>query len=111
MTSDVTIELAPTESPRSAAERTRLLENPGFGQVFTDHMVTARYSVDRGWHSARLGPYEPLVLDPATSALHYGQAIFEGFKAYRQVSGGIATFRPEANARRFNQSAARMAMP
>ena len=110
MTSDMTIELAPAESPRSAAERARLLENPGFGQVFTDHMVTARYSADRGWHSARLGPYEPLVLDPATSVLHYGQAIFEGLKAYHQPDGGVALFRPDQNAARFQRSARRMAM-
>ena len=97
MTTDLTIELAPSESPRSAAERAQLLENPGFGQVFTDNMVTARYSVDRGWHSARLGPYEPLVLDPATSALHYGQSIFEGLKAYHQPDGGVALFRPDQN--------------
>lgn len=110
MTSELTIELAPSESPRSAAERAQLLENPGFGQVFTDHMVTARYSVDRGWHGARLGPYEPLVLDPATSALHYGQSIFEGLKAYHQPDGGVALFRPDQNAARFQRSARRLAM-
>src|SRR5471030_2142194 len=111
MTSDLPIELAPNESPRSAAERVRLLEDPGFGQVFTDNMVTARYSADRGWHSAQLSAYAPLVLDPATSALHYGQSIFEGLKAYRQPDGGVALFRPEENARRFQRSARRLAMP
>ena len=110
MTSDLTIELAPSTSPRSAEERAGLLANPGFGQVFTDHMVSARYSDDRGWHDARLSAYAPLTLDPATSALHYGQAIFEGLKAYRQPDGGIALFRPEMNALRFQRSARRLAM-
>jgi branched-chain amino acid aminotransferase len=110
MTSELTIELAPSASPRSAEERARLLQDPGFGQVFTDHMVTARYSADSGWHSARLGPYEPLTLDPATSALHYGQSIFEGLKAYHQPDGGVALFRPDQNAARFQRSARRMAM-
>ncbi|MGZ4615455.1 MAG: branched-chain amino acid aminotransferase [Actinomycetes bacterium] len=110
MTADVTIELAPSASPRPAEERAALLQNPGFGQVFTDHMVTARFSPDRGWHDARLGPYEPLILDPATSALHYGQSIFEGLKAYHQPDGGVALFRPDQNAARFQRSARRLAM-
>jgi branched-chain amino acid aminotransferase len=92
-------------------ERARLLENPGFGRVFTEHMVTIRYRSDSGWSSGRLEPYAPITLDPAASVLHYGQAIFEGFKAYRQSDGRIATFRPDANARRFNASARRLAMP
>jgi branched-chain amino acid aminotransferase len=110
MTSDLTIELAPSQSPRSAEERARLLQDPGFGQVFTDHMVTAHYAADRGWYDARLGPYAPLTLDPATSALHYGQAIFEGLKAYHQPDGGVALFRPDQNAARFQRSARRLAM-
>ena len=107
---DLTIELAPTASPRSAEERARLLQDPGFGQVFTDHMVTARYSPGAGWHDARLTAYAPITLDPATSVLHYGQAIFEGLKAYHQPDGSVALFRPEQNARRFQRSARRMAM-
>jgi branched-chain amino acid aminotransferase len=108
--SDLTIELAPSASPRSAAERSALLQDPGFGQVFTDHMVTASYSPDEGWHGARLSAYEPLVLDPATSVLHYGQAIFEGLKAYSQPDGSVALFRPDQNAARFRRSARRLAM-
>jgi branched-chain amino acid aminotransferase len=108
--SDVTIDLAPSASPRSAEERATLLQDPGFGQVFTDHMVSARYSPEHGWHDARLTAYQPLTLDPATSVLHYGQAIFEGLKAYHQPDGGIALFRPEQNARRFQRSARRLAM-
>jgi branched-chain amino acid aminotransferase len=110
MPDDVTFEITPSQAPRSPAERARLLESPGFGQVFTDHMVTARYSADRGWHDARVGPYGPLSLDPATSALHYGQEIFEGLKAYQQPDGSVALFRPEQNAARFQRSARRLAM-
>ena len=107
---ELTIELAPSTSPRSAEERAAALASPGFGQVFGDHMVSASYDRERGWHSGRLGPYAPLVLDPATSVLHYGQAIFEGLKAYRQPDGGVALFRPELNAARFQRSARRLAM-
>jgi branched-chain amino acid aminotransferase len=91
--------------------RSNLLESPGFGQVFTDHMVSLRWSADRGWHDGKLEPYGPLVLDPASAVLHYGQEIFEGMKAYRQEAGPIVTFRPFANAARFRRSAVRMAMP
>src|ERR1700710_628278 len=108
--SDVTIDLAPSASPRSATDRTALLQNPGFGQVFTDHMVGARYSPDEGWHDARLTAYGPLTLDPATSALHYGQAIFEGLKAYHQPDGSVALFRPEPTPRRSQPPARRLAM-
>jgi branched-chain amino acid aminotransferase len=87
------------------------MENLGFGQVYTENMVRIAYSVDKGWHDAALVPYGPIALDPAASVLHYGQAIFEGFKAYRQKDGGIATFRPDANASRFRSSAERLAMP
>jgi len=109
--SEIEFGLHPTSAPVPAAERERLLADPGFGRVFTDHMVTIRWSVDRGWHDARLEPYGPLSLDPATAVFHYAQEIFEGLKAYRQASGPIVAFRPQANAARFNRSAARMAMP
>jgi branched-chain amino acid aminotransferase len=108
--SDLTIALSPSTSPRSAEERAGMMQDPGFGQVFTDHMVTARYARDRGWYDASLSAYQPLTLDPATSVLHYGQAIFEGLKAYHQPDGSVAVFRPEQNARRFQRSARRMAM-
>ncbi len=110
MTADLTIDVAPSSSPRSAEERARLMQDPGFGQVFTDHMVTARYTEGRGWHDARLAAYQPLTLDPATSALHYGQSIFEGLKAYHQPDDSVALFRPDQNAARFQRSARRMAM-
>src|SRR5215472_16830540 len=91
--------------------RVNRLKTPGFGQVFTDHMISLRWSADRGWHDGKLEPYGPLKLDPSTAVLHYSQEIFEGLKAYRQESGPIVTFRPYANAARFRRSAARMAMP
>ena len=98
-----------TSNPRPAAERDAVLANPGFGRAFTDHMVRAEYA-DGAWGEPQVVPYAPLVLDPATMALHYGQLIFEGLKAYRQPDGSIATFRPEANAGRFARSARRLAM-
>src|SRR6266568_2699115 len=108
---EITFELHPASDPVPAAERERLLADPGFGQLFTDHMVTSRWSAGRGWHDARLEAYGPFTLDPATSVFHYAQEIFEGLKAYRQASGPIVAFRPQANAARFNRSAIRMAMP
>jgi branched-chain amino acid aminotransferase len=109
--SEIEFTVRPSSAPVPADERERLLADPGFGQVFTDHMVTIRWSVDRGWHDARLEAYGPFTLDPATAVFHYAQEIFEGLKAYRQASGPIVAFRPQANAARFNRSAARMAMP
>ena len=101
---------APHPSPTPAAERDARLVDPGFGRVFTDRMVTIRYSEGEGWHSAQLGPRAPLSFDPSTAVLHYAQEIFEGLKAYRVADGGVALFRPDANARRFRASAERMAM-
>ena len=97
-------------APVPANERAALLENPGFGRVFSDHMATVRYGEDHGWRDARIEPRAPLSMDAATSVLHYAQEIFEGLKAYRLADGGVALFRPEANARRFRNSARRMAM-
>ncbi|WP_329455473.1 branched-chain amino acid aminotransferase [Streptomyces sp. NBC_01497] len=106
-----TIELKPSSNLVPAADRERILANPGFGRYFTDHMVTISWTEGRGWHDAQLVPYAPLSLDPANMTLHYAQTIFEGLKAYRAADGSVATFRPEANARRFQRSARRMAMP
>ncbi len=111
MTATAGIEKVLSASRRSDAEREALMADPGFGRVHTDHMVAIRWSAERGWHDARLTAYEPLQLDPSAMVLHYGQAIFEGLKAYRQPDGGVAVFRPEENAKRFNRSAARLAMP
>jgi branched-chain amino acid aminotransferase len=106
-----TIELKPSSHPRSDAEREALMANPGFGRYFTDNMVTISWTEGRGWHDAQLVPYGPLSLDPANMTLHYAQEIFEGLKAYRRPDGSVATFRPEANAARFQNSARRLAMP
>ena len=105
------IEVVPGVPTRTPAERAALMADPGFGRVHTDHMVTVRWTEDRGWHDARLAGYAPLQLDPSAMVLHYGQAIFEGLKAYRQPDGGVAVFRPQENAARFARSAARLAMP
>jgi len=96
---------------KSTAERDAILASPGFGDHFTDHMVDICWSEKGGWHRPRIQPYGPIEMDPAASVLHYGQEIFEGLKAYRHDDGSIWTFRPDANARRFQSSAARMALP
>lgn len=97
--------------PAEAAERERVLADPGFGRAFTDHMITIDWSQEQGWHDAALVPYGPLSLDPATQVLHYSQQIFEGTKAYLWADGSVAAFRPRANAARFSQSALRMGLP
>jgi branched-chain amino acid aminotransferase len=107
----LTFDIQKNPNPATASEREALLQNPGFGRIFTDHMVTIRYSQDRGWHSAKIEPRKALALDPATVVLHYAQEIFEGMKAYHLPDGGAALFRPSANARRFQNSAERLAMP
>ena len=101
----------PHPSPATPERIAEVLANPGFGMHFTDHMVTIRYNRTQGWHDAKVEPYRPITLDPAAMVLHYGQAIFEGLKAYRQPDGTVASFRPEANAARFRRSARRLAMP
>lgn len=101
----------PHPSPVPADRRAELLKNPGFGRVFSDHMVTIRYHESKGWYDARLEPRAPIPMDPAAAVLHYAQEIFEGLKAYRTTDGGATMFRPIENARRFQQSAERLAMP
>jgi branched-chain amino acid aminotransferase len=107
----LTFETHLSSAPVSDVERSALLADPGFGRIFTDHMVTIRYTEGKGWHEARVEPYGPIPLSPATAVLHYAQEIFEGLKAYHAADGGITLFRPDANARRFQLSAERMAMP
>ncbi len=108
---DVSFAIHPAAEPVAAARRAQLIAEPGFGRVFTEHMVTIAWNADKGWYDAQLRPYGPLTLDPACAIFHYGQEIFEGLKAYRQAGGHIATFRPGANAARLNSSARRMGMP
>jgi len=83
----------------------------GFGKLFTDRMLVAEWKADQGWVDARIQPYGPFSMDPACAVLHYAQEIFEGLKAYKWADGRLALFRPEMNARRFNQSGERMCMP
>jgi branched-chain amino acid aminotransferase len=104
-------ETTPSPAARADAEREAILADPGFGRHFTDHMVAIDWSIDEGWHDARVQPYGPLQLDPAASVLHYGQEIFEGLKAYRHADGSIWAFRPERNGERLRKSAQRMALP
>jgi branched-chain amino acid aminotransferase len=101
----------PTATPLPAAQREQILADPGFGRHFTDHMVSIEFHRERGWHDAKVVPYGPVTLDPATNFIHYGQQIFEGLKAYRHADGHIRTFRPLKNAERFQNSARRLAMP
>ena len=86
------------------------LENLPFGRFFTDHMLEADYE-NGEWKNVEIKPYQPLLLDPSTAALHYGQAIFEGIKAYKDPEGNVSIFRPQDNFKRFNLSAERMFMP
>lgn len=91
--------------------RAQILEDPGFGVHFTDHMFTARWTPDRAWHDSTVRPYGPFTVDPACAVFHYAQEIFEGLKAYRHNDGSIWLFRPAVNAARFARSAHRMALP
>lgn len=102
----------PHPSPTPEADRINAIQDPGFGKVHTDHMVVIDYDAAKGgWHQASIGPRKSIALDPAASVLHYAQEIFEGMKAFPHADGGLCMFRPEANAKRFNASARRMAMP
>ncbi|MFN2495726.1 MAG: branched-chain amino acid aminotransferase [Pseudonocardiaceae bacterium] len=101
----------PHPGPATPAQRAEILASPGFGVYFTDHLVEITWTVGRGWHDPEIGPYRPLLMDPAVMVLHYGQAVFEGLKAYRQPDGTVASFRPLANAARFRSSARRLALP
>ena len=84
--------------------------NLGFGKYFTDHMFMIDWDQDQGWHDARIVPYGPIPMDPATMVLHYAQETFEGLKAYRNPNGDILLFRPEMNARRMINSNKRICM-
>src|ERR1700761_1879849 len=103
-------EIQPATNPTSETERAAKLMDPGFGRIFTDHMAVVRYTQAKGWHGARVESRANFPLDPALAVLHYAQEIFEGLKAYKREDGGVNLFRPDANARRFQNSADRMAM-
>src|SRR5215218_5147590 len=98
-------------TPVDDARLSEIHANPGFGQHFTDHMLTVEWTPDAGWHDARIEPYGPLTLDPATAVLHYAQETFEGMKAYRHDDGSVWSFRPEENAARMVRSSHRLALP
>ncbi len=102
---DISLEKATTLKVKPAAE------NLGFGRHFTDHMFQMEWNRDQGWHNARILPYAPFSMDPASTVLHYGQAIFEGLKAYRAKGDQIYLFRPADNFARMNKAAVRMSMP
>lgn len=100
------ISIQKTESPKPHPAADSL----GFGRYFTDHMFVASYSAKKGWHSAEVKAYAPLLMDPGASVLHYGQALFEGMKAFRQENGDVVLFRPEFNWERMVQGAERLCM-
>ncbi|MCX7747481.1 MAG: branched-chain amino acid aminotransferase [Clostridia bacterium] len=101
------IKIEKTKTPKQKPDQNKL----GFGQYFTDHMFIMDYTEGKGWHDPRIVPYGPLALDPATAVLHYGQAIFEGMKAYNTKDGKILLFRPHRNMERINASNLRMCIP
>ncbi|GBC63147.1 branched chain amino acid aminotransferase [Desulfonema ishimotonii] len=103
---EVTVKKADTLKTKPA-DQSKL----GFGQIFTDHMFNMDYNPEKGWHNARIEPYGPIQMDPATMVLHYGQAIFEGMKAYRTEKGDIQLFRPRENFHRANASNRMLCIP
>jgi branched-chain amino acid aminotransferase len=106
--------IAAMEIPTTLVQKSRLaeldLEHLPFGRFFSDHMLVADFEQGE-WKNIEIRPYEPLQLAPSLAALHYGQAIFEGIKAYRDEKGNAFIFRPHDNFKRFNISAKRMEMP
>ncbi len=100
-----------SSAPLEALRRQEILDQPGFGLHFTDHMFVSEWTPDDGWHDATVRPYGPFSVDPASSVLHYAQEIFEGTKAYRHEDGSVWSFRLQANAERFQRSAHRLALP
>jgi len=103
----INITVQKTTKPKSKPDPAKL----GFGKFFTDHQFMMEYTKGKGWHDPRIVPYGPLPLDPANSALHYGQSIFEGMKSYKAPDGRILLFRPRKNIERLNNSCDRMCMP
>ncbi|HID28903.1 MAG TPA: branched-chain amino acid aminotransferase [Desulfobacterales bacterium] len=101
------LKIIKTKTPKELPDDSKL----GFGQLFTDHMFNMDYNLEQGWHNARIEPYAPIMMDPATMVLHYGQTIFEGLKAYRTSKEKVQLFRPEENMARFNRSARLVCIP
>lgn len=101
------VKIIKTNNPKPLVEESKL----GFGSVFTDHMFICDYDSEKGWHDARIVPFENISIHPAATVLHYGAEIFEGLKAYRTKSGSVQLFRPIENIRRLNRSAERLCLP
>ncbi len=102
------IKVTKTTSPK---EKPKKGEKLGFGKIFTDHMFIMNYTEGKGWHDARIVPYQDISLPPSAMVFHYGQEMFEGMKAYRGVDGNIYLFRPDMNAKRANNSSRRLCIP
>ena len=94
----------PKEKPAKGAKL-------GFGKIFTDHMFVMDYTEGKGWHDARIVPFQNLVMSPAAMVFHYGQEMFEGLKAYKGVDGKVRLFRPDMNAKRTNDTNDRLCIP
>ncbi|WP_424767548.1 branched-chain amino acid aminotransferase [Paenibacillus sp. sgz302251] len=105
MLQSLEIELTKTKKQKPAADQL------GFGNHYTDHMFIMDYEDGKGWHSPRIIPYQPIVLDPAAKVFHYGQTIFEGLKAYKTDDGRVLLFRPQKNFERMNRSNERLSVP
>jgi branched-chain amino acid aminotransferase len=103
----MSIKIEKTLTPKQKPDQNEL----GFGEHFSDHMFIVDYTEGKGWHDARVIPYAPLMIDPATMVLHYGQAVFEGLKAYKAKDGRILLFRPQRNMERINISNDRLCIP
>ena len=101
------IKIIKTTTPKEKPEASTL----GFGKIFTDHMFMMNYEAGKGWHDARIVPFQNLSIHPASTVLHYGSEIFEGLKAYRRADGTVQLFRPMENIRRMNTSADRLCLP
>lgn len=101
------ISIQRSQNPKPKPDQSKL----GFGKYFSDHMFILDYSTEKGWYDPRIVPYGPLEMDPSTMVFHYGQAIFEGLKAYKSKDGKINLFRPEMNMKRINTSNERMSIP
>lgn len=111
MSSTLQFSVTPNSNPLPEVDRLSAFGDLGFGTIFTDHMAVIHWQAELGWHKPEIRGRAPFAIDPASGVLHYAQEVFEGMKAYRTVDGQIALFRPEQNARRFNASARRLAMP
>ena len=101
------IKIQKTTTPAKKPDSAKL----GFGRYFTDHMFIMDYSPEKGWHDARIVPFENLSLHPAATVFHYGAEVFEGMKAYRREDGSVQLFRPMENVKRMNSSADRLCLP